>query len=65
MTAESFGHEHLDRLPHQLGPRVTKNPLGLSIDHDNPAGPVDHHHGVWRSLDDQSEALLALAQRQL
>jgi hypothetical protein len=37
MSTEAFGHQHLDWLPHQLGPRVPKNPLGLSIDHDNLA----------------------------
>jgi hypothetical protein len=63
MTTKALGHEHFNRLTHQLGPRVAENPLGLSIDHDDPASPVDHHHRVWHRLDDQLEAPLAVAQR--
>jgi len=31
------------------GAVARQNPLGLSIDHDDLASPVDHHHGIWRS----------------
>ena len=58
MTTELFGHEHFNRLTQKLGPRVPENPLGLSVDHDDLAGPVDHHHGIGRSLDDQSKPRL-------
>ncbi len=63
MTTKALGHEHFHRLAHKLGPRVTEDPLSPSIDHDDLAGPVDHHHGVWRRLDHQAEAPLALARR--
>jgi hypothetical protein len=52
VATESFGDEHLYRLPYQLGPRVTKHLLGPGIDDDNLAGPVDHHDAVRRTLDD-------------
>jgi hypothetical protein len=50
--AETFWHKLLDELPHQLGSRVAKDPLGFSIKHYNLAGPVAHHRRVWKSLDD-------------
>ena len=58
MTTELFGHEHFYRLTQKLGPRVPENPLGLSVDHDDLASPVDHHHGIGRSLDDQPKPRL-------
>ena len=58
MTTESFGHEHFHWLPQKLGPCVPKSPLSLSVDHDDLASPVDHHHGIGRSLDDQPKPRL-------
>jgi hypothetical protein len=55
MTAEALGYEHFHRLTQQLSPFVPENLLGLSIDHDDLAGPVDHHHGIGRSLNDLPE----------
>jgi hypothetical protein len=57
MITEPFRNEHFYRLTQELGPRVPENPLGMSIDHDDLAGPIDHHHSIGRSLDDHSEAL--------
>ena len=58
ITAEPFRDEHFYRLTQKLGARIPKYPLGLSIHHDNLARPVDHHHGIRRSLDDQPKAIL-------
>src|SRR6516225_4908270 len=60
-TAESFRNEHFYGLTQQLGARIFKYPLGLSIHQDNLACPVDHHHGVRRSLDNKLEASLRSA----
>jgi len=58
VPAEPLGNEHFHRLTHQLRPRVAENPLGLSIDHDDRARPIDHYHGVRCGLDHQPEAPL-------
>jgi hypothetical protein len=55
-TAESFRDEHFYRLSQQLGARILKHPLGLSIHQDNLACPVNHHHGIRRRLDNKPKA---------
>ena len=48
-------YEHFDGLTEEFRPRIAEHPLGLGIDHDNGARPVNHDHGARRSLDDQPE----------
>src|SRR6516165_9772218 len=56
ITAEPFRDEHFYPLPQKLGARILEHPLGLSIHHDNLACSVDHHYGIRRGLDNESEA---------
>ena len=58
VVAEPLGHQHFDRPAQELRPPVPEYPLGLGIDHDDFAGPIDHHHRIGRSLDDQAKAPL-------
>lgn len=57
-TAEPLRDEHFYPLPQKLSARILKYPLGLRIRQDNLARSVNHHYGVRRRLDNNSEAPL-------
>jgi hypothetical protein len=48
-------YEHFDGLAEQFRSRISENPLGLGVDHDDGSRPVNHYHRGRRSLDDQLE----------
>src|ERR1041385_8125076 len=59
--AEALRHQHLDRASQQLGSRVSKNALGLGIDHHNGTAGSDHDHRIRRKLDDETVASFSAA----
>ena len=44
---ETRRDQDLDRLPDQLVPRVTKQDLGLRIDHHDFPHGIDNHDAIW------------------
>jgi hypothetical protein len=58
VVAEIGRHQNIDGLPDQLGPSVTKHPLGLRVDKHDGARGVNHDHPARRCLNRQPEFLL-------
>ena len=54
----ALGHENLDGLADQFVALVAEQPLGLTVDQDDPAVTVDDHHGVRRRLEQVTELFL-------
>jgi hypothetical protein len=46
LVTESFWKQAINRLTQKLFSAVTKNDLGLRVDHFDEAGLIDHDHGV-------------------
>ena len=58
LAAEALGHQHLDLLADEVGAGVAEQRLGLGVDQDDGALPVDDDHGVGRRFEEHAETFL-------
>ena len=57
---EAFGNDAGDALAQQLVARIAELLLGMDVDEHDPAGPVDHHHGIGRRLEQAAVLVLEM-----
>src|SRR5260370_28714706 len=60
LASEALRHQHLDFLPQQLFPPITKQFLHLGVDQHNLALLVHYHYGIPGCLEQPLELLFCL-----
>ena len=55
LVAVARRHQHVDRLPDQLGARIPEQPLGLAVGEQDLAVAPDDHHRVGSGLEERGD----------
>src|SRR6266545_5236186 len=63
LTTEARRNQAIDRFPHNLGRRVTKEWSGESIGVSDRAARIDDEHGGWSCVDGETKSLFRLLPR--